>query len=523
MKFDVFLSFRGIDTRRTFVSHLLLALFKKQFKTFRQEEEMPWNQPASTQVLEAIENSKIAIVVISKNYTASVSCLDELAKIVECEEKQSLVMIPVLHEVDPSDVLEQAQNLDGDSNNNWETVERWRKALASMIKTYQQLYSHWEDGDSSEDGDTDAFIIFRVMLHVSKRLKPPEKMVETMIYHCHWMIPEKTGFLTKGIMLVRDVFRKIAGRIMYAEKLISVVNPSTPARSPAYVQKDKYVTGNELSQLAPSIDFDSLVGMDRQMKAVDALLLNMDSEEDGLGEMGICGEERVGKTTLARCVYQKVSPQFQDHYYFEYQTAHSFGSTCLLEKIARAGLSAKVAVRPGEELERFDELVNANLGHRKVLLIVDIHLYDTGQLENIRNIARRFGPGSRLIYVTQSNRVLLKCGVKHLYKVETLRYDEALQLFSQFAFKQEHVPREYFRLSIRAVLITGRIPLTLKVFGSFLRGKTVSEWESELCRLEASQDNCVAKIVHRCFMVTTYEFLKPLSSHDRQALRRIRK
>ena len=33
----------------------------------------------------------------------------------------------------------------------------------------------------------------------------------------------------------------------------------------------------------------------------------------------------------------------------------------------------------------------------------------------------------------------------------------------------------------------------------------------------------VLKIVHRCFMVTTYEFLKPLSSHDRQALRRIRK
>nr|VDD58697.1 unnamed protein product [Brassica oleracea] len=501
MKFDVFLSFRGIDTRRTFVSHLLLALFKKQFKTFRQEEEMPWNQPASTQVLEAIENSKIAIVVISKNYTASVSCLDELAKIVECEEKQSLVMIPVLHEVDPSDVLGQAHNLDGDKNNNWETVERWSNALASMIKTYQQVYSHWEDGDSSEDGDTDAFIIFRVMLQVSKRLKPPPAKMAEAMYYCHWTKPEKTGFLTKGIMLVRAAFRKIAGRIMYAEKLISVVNSSTPARSPAYVQKEKYVTGNELSQLVPSIDFDSLVGMDRQMKAVDALLLNMDSEEDGLGEMGICGGERVGKTTLARCVYQKISPQFQDHYYFEYETAHSslgIGSTCLLQKIARAGLSEKVAVRPGEvvklELERFDELVNANLGHRKVLLIVDIHLYATGQLENIRNIARRFGPGSRLIYVTQSNRVLLKCGVKHLYKVETLRYDEALQLFSQYAFKQEHVPREYFRLSIRAVLITGRIPLTLKVFGSFLRGKTVSEWESELCRLEASQDNCVAKV-----------------------------
>ncbi|KAJ0237352.1 Toll/interleukin-1 receptor homology (TIR) domain-containing protein [Hirschfeldia incana] len=384
MKFDVFVSYRGIDTRRTFVSHLLLALFKQQFKTFRQEEEeeeIPWNQPASSQVLEAIENSKIAILVISRNYTASVSCLDELTKIIECKEKQSLVMIPVLYEVDTSDVLGQTQNLGehiyGHSNNNLETVERWRNALTSMIETYQEVYSHWEDGDSSEDEDTDAFIIFRVMLHVSKRLKPPEKKEESITvylteYKPAHLIPDSTGFLTKGIWLVRAALSKIVWRILYAETLISFVNP---ARSSAYVHKDKYdVTSNELSQLVPSIDFDSLVGMDRQMKAVESLLLDMDSEEDGLGEMGIWGEERLGKTTLARCVYQNVSPQFQDHYYFEYVTPNSSSlgigtSTCLLEEIARSALPEKKI--PDEvvklESERFGGLANASLGHRKVV------------------------------------------------------------------------------------------------------------------------------------------------------------
>ncbi|KAL0699622.1 hypothetical protein Bca4012_055744 [Brassica carinata] len=505
MKFDVFVSFRGIDTRRTFVSHLLLALFKKQFKTFRQEEEeeeIPWNQPASSQVLEAIENSKIAIVVMSKNYTASVSCLDELAKIVECREKRSLVMIPVLYEVDPSDVLTQAlaRNLwelsDAD-NNNLEKVKRWRNALASLMYDYQELYYLWEDRDSSEDTDTYAFIIIRAMYHISRLLRQPldKKKEDSRVPSDSTGFVSSTGFLTKGIRIVRDALRKIAWRIMYAETLISV--EPTPVRSSTYVHRDKCGTAKELSQLVPSIDFDSLIGMDRQMKAVDALLLSIDSE-DGLGEMGICGEERLGKTTLARCVYEKISPQFQDHYYFEDETPNSsqgIGSTCLLEEITRAGLSAKKLDRPGEVVKLQSQLVNANLGHRKVLLIVDTpHLYHTGQLEYIINISRRFGPGSRLICVTRYDRVLLQCGVKHLYEVETLRYDEALQLFSQYAFKQEHVPREYYRLSVRAVLITGRIPLTLKVFGSFLRGKTVSEWEFELCRLEASQDNCVAKV-----------------------------
>ncbi|XP_018465026.2 probable disease resistance protein RPP1 [Raphanus sativus] len=483
MKFDVFVSFRGIDTRRTFVSHLFLALFKEQFKTFKQEEEIPLNQPASSQVIEAIENSEIAIVVISKNYTASVSCLDELAKITECWKKQSLVVAPVFYEVDPSDVLGQASNLgednDGGNSNNLEKVERWRNALASLVDIYQEVYSsQWEDGGSSEDEDTDASTISRLMSHVSELLRPHVQMSAVKGKS------DPTGVATSRMELVRDALRRIAWRIMNAQTLNSF-KPTTPARSITYYQ----------SQLAPpSIDFNSLVGMDRQMKEVEALLLSMDSiDDDGLGEMGIWGDQiLVGKTTLARCVYQKISPQFQDHYYYfeknSQNSARGIDSTCLLEEITRAAALA-TSLAPDSSLF---EVVNANLGHRKVLLIVDFS--GIGQLENIRKIASRFGPGSRLIFVTQGNYDLLRCGIKHLYEVETLRYDEALQLFSQYAFKREHVPREYYRLSVRAVLITGRIPLALKVFGSFLHGKVISEWEFELCRLEASQVNWVANV-----------------------------
>lgn len=143
MKFEVFVSFRGIDTRRTFVSHLLLSLFKDDFTTFKQEEEIPWNQPASSQALEAIENSEIAIVVISKNYAASTSCLDELAMIIECKDKQSLVVIPVLYEVDPLDVLRQGDDIGDGDNNNLDKVNKWKDALAEAIQIYQQDYSCW--------------------------------------------------------------------------------------------------------------------------------------------------------------------------------------------------------------------------------------------------------------------------------------------------------------------------------------------------------------------------------------------
>lgn len=145
MKFDVFISFRGIDTRRTFVSHLLLSLFRKRISTFKHEKEIPGNQPPSSQVLQAIEESKIAIAVISKNYAASTWCLDELAEIIDCKEKGSLVVVPVFYEVDPSDVIRQVDDLGdhGDGDNKLEKVKRWRDALAKSIQIYRHDYSYW--------------------------------------------------------------------------------------------------------------------------------------------------------------------------------------------------------------------------------------------------------------------------------------------------------------------------------------------------------------------------------------------
>ncbi|CAH8315169.1 unnamed protein product [Eruca vesicaria subsp. sativa] len=480
MKFEVFVSFREIDTRRTFVSHLLLSLFKNQIRTFKQEEEIPWNQPASSQVLEAIQDCKMAIVVISKNYTASVSCLDQLAKIVECKEKQTLVMIPVLYEVDPSHVLTQAENL-WEHSGGEEKVMRWRDALNESIKIYLEKHAYWEDKDSY------SYIIDRVMSHVLDRLRPQEmkkpeerkKEVYRKFKMSRFILLIPIGIVTMGVGLVKSALG-----IFMPGKEKPIVIKLRPTRSSVYVYKDEYVTDDELSQLVPSSDFSCLVGMDRQIKAVDALLLGLDSKQ--VGEIGIWGVEGVGKTTLARFVYQQISPQFQDHCYFEIDSQdNSVYPTCLLEEVTRSALTSGS--------ERLYESVKAEFGHRKVLLVVDV-LNRTGDLKNIRKITRWFGPESRLIVVTEQNDVLVQCEVRRVFEVEPLRYDEALQLFSQFAFKQEHVPREYHRLSVRAVLLTGRIPLALKVFGSFLRGKVINEWELELCRLEASQDSCVAKV-----------------------------
>ncbi|CAK7344537.1 unnamed protein product [Dovyalis caffra] len=105
-KYDVFLSFRGEDTRLSFTSHLCAALKRKQFLTFI-GYELNRGEEISPSLLKAIEESKFSVVVFSENYASSKWCLEELAKILECKKTKGQMVIPVVYGVDPTHVRNQ--------------------------------------------------------------------------------------------------------------------------------------------------------------------------------------------------------------------------------------------------------------------------------------------------------------------------------------------------------------------------------------------------------------------------------
>ena len=67
-KYEVFLSFRGVDTRRGFTDHLYAALKRKGILTFRDDEELERGKSISLELLKAIEESRFAIIIFSRNY-----------------------------------------------------------------------------------------------------------------------------------------------------------------------------------------------------------------------------------------------------------------------------------------------------------------------------------------------------------------------------------------------------------------------------------------------------------------------
>nr|XP_011458731.1 PREDICTED: TMV resistance protein N-like isoform X2 [Fragaria vesca subsp. vesca] len=139
-KYDVFLSFRGEDTRWGFISHLDHQLeFCQVFKTFKDDRELEIGSEISPKLLTAVEHSHLAIVVLSPNYASSTWCLDELAKIIEFMEPGDKRVLPVFLNVDPSDVRHQRNSFteafakhEVKFSDDPKKVERWRHALRKV-------------------------------------------------------------------------------------------------------------------------------------------------------------------------------------------------------------------------------------------------------------------------------------------------------------------------------------------------------------------------------------------------------
>uniref|UniRef100_M1AKT2 N protein n=1 Tax=Solanum tuberosum TaxID=4113 RepID=M1AKT2_SOLTU len=110
----------------------------------------------------------------------------------------------------------------------------------------------------------------------------------------------------------------------------------------------------------------------------------------------------------------------------------------------------------------------------KVLIVLD-DIDERDHLEYLAGGVGWFGNGSRVI-VTTRNRQLIENN-DAIYEVKTLPDDEAMQLFSQHAFKKK-VPDECFeKFSLEVVNKANGLPLALKVWGSLLHKKGVDKWK----------------------------------------------
>ncbi|KAM5575899.1 TMV resistance protein N-like [Rosa sericea] len=135
--YDVFLSFRGKDTRKNFTDHLYTALKQRGISTFRDDEELERGESIGPNLLKAIEESRYVVVVFSRNYADSAWCLDEIAKVADCMKAMGTKVLPVFYDVDPNEVRRQTEGHFGKAFEKHQKrykvepdkVKRWKDAL----------------------------------------------------------------------------------------------------------------------------------------------------------------------------------------------------------------------------------------------------------------------------------------------------------------------------------------------------------------------------------------------------------
>ncbi|XP_057749888.1 disease resistance protein RPV1-like isoform X2 [Arachis stenosperma] len=251
-----------------------------------------------------------------------------------------------------------------------------------------------------------------------------------------------------------------------------------------------------LSPKSSSSLSNDIVGMHSPVQELEKLLV-LDSDDD-VRVVGICGMGGIGKSTLATILYEKIS--------------HQYDASCFVDDVSRIyGGYGPLGVQKQLLCQAFikenfptcnrslaNNLIQNRLRHRKVLIVLDN--VDQGiQLEKLAIKREWLGRGSRMIIVTRDEHILREYGVDEVYKVQLLNDENALQLFCRKAFKCNHVAKDYENLTNSVLTYANGLPLAIRVLGSFLFGRDVSEWSSALVRLKENPTKDIMDVLRISF------------------------
>ncbi|KAF3777091.1 TMV resistance protein [Nymphaea thermarum] len=396
-EFDVFLSFRGTDTRKGFTGHLYDRLVLHGVYAFMDSEGLEKGQDIE-QLLKYINRSMIFMPIFSKGYAESRWCLKEISMMVACGR----LIIPVFFDVEPVEVRDQIgqfasafERYERDANMDQQEVSNWRRALRT--------------------------------------------------------VGELSGFHLKNDTNGNEA--ELINRIV--KRLLSEVR--------------------KLPFLLPQ----HLIGVDAHVQKVKELLSTYCRTVQFIGIHGIGG---MGKTTIAKAIYNDLFLEFQNRsFLFDIREKYQQHRELELQRqLAREILKIE---DPGiYSVEHGKSIIKKGMKNRRELIILD-DVDDKYQVDALAGGSDWFGQGSVILITTRNKKVLKECGLGEgqIYKVNGLNHDQSCDLLKWHAFKGRE-PENGCR-QLLDEFVKGKtspwIPLALEVIGSTLYQSEVQDWEHE--------------------------------------------
>ena len=242
---------------------------------------------------------------------------------------------------------------------------------------------------------------------------------------------------------------------------------------------------------------DYPVGLGSQVLEIRKLL-DARKNDASVNMIGIHGMGGVGKSTLARAVYNLITDQFEGSCFLQNvrEESNKHGLKHLQSIILSQVLGMKEINLASEQ--QGISIIKNRLKRKKVLLIMD-DVDQHKQLQGIAGSSDWFGPGSIVIITTRDKQLLASHEVKTTHEMKELNKEDALKLLKFKAFKNGEVYPSYTEVLDQVVTYASGIPLALEVIGSNLFGKSVQEWESAIKQYKRIPNNQIREILEVSF------------------------
>ncbi|XVF70291.1 hypothetical protein PTKIN_Ptkin11bG0149500 [Pterospermum kingtungense] len=153
-KYDVFLSFRGEDTRKSFTDHLYAALKGRGIITFRDDPKIEAGEGIAPEIFKAIQQSWCSVIVFSKTYAFSNWCLDELVEIVKQKKERGHRIFSIFYDVDPFHLRKQSGKVqeafakhEERYKEDEDKTQKWRTALTEVANLKGWLLNDRHESD----------------------------------------------------------------------------------------------------------------------------------------------------------------------------------------------------------------------------------------------------------------------------------------------------------------------------------------------------------------------------------------
>ncbi|KAM7508444.1 hypothetical protein LguiA_018897 [Lonicera macranthoides] len=250
-----------------------------------------------------------------------------------------------------------------------------------------------------------------------------------------------------------------------------------------------------------------LIGKEHYEEKMEELL---DLNSNSLRIVGIHGMGGIGKTTIAKIIYNKLSDRFDFCCFLEKVRENSKSPLDLVK--LQSQLISDLAVGSFSNVDHVEdgsEKIKNVVKRKKVLIVLD-DVDEKSQFNTFVGDSNWFDSRSRIIVTTRNKEVLDVLGATYekkgvvdvcrSYEPPLLNPDHSLQLFSYHAFMQPFPLENFAALAWDIASTAAGLPLALEDIGSSLiNTRNRVSWNEKLSNVEKNPGKKVSETLRSCY------------------------